>query len=324
MVGAAISPECRVTVTGTTGFIGKQLAAHLITRGFEVRELGRARLSALDSHEPISATLAGCKAVLHLAGRAHVVDETSSGSLDVYRRANRDMTLALARAAGTAGVARFVFVSSIRVNGSSTQSPFTATDPPLPAEPYAISKHEAEQGLWEVAQKTGMEIVVVRPALVYGPEVKANFLRLLRLASSGLPLPLGSVKGVRSLLNVWNLCDLLERCVHHPNAAGKTLLAADGEDVTLPKLIKKLASEMGRPCRLFPMPVPLLQLATMLVGQRATFNKLTACLQVDISETLNLLSWTPAVSLADGLARTVQWYKHAHLAQHPHRIVTKN
>lgn len=311
-----VSRPVGVLVTGPSGFIGKQLVEHLVARNFGVRELGRADLTTLvNDGEVLSAPFENCSAVVHLAGRAHVLDKTSQTTLATYRQANRDTTLALARAAASSGVRRFVFVSSIRVNGASTQRPFTAADPPSPEEPYATSKHEAEQGLWKIAHETGMEIVVVRPSLVYGPEVKANFLRLLQLASSGLPLPLGSAKGVRSLISIWNFCDLLERCVDDPNAAGKTLLAADGEDVTLPSLIKSLAVAMSRPCRLFPVPIPLLQAATMLVGKRATLDKLTASLQVDISETRNALNWTPPVSLADGLARTAQWYAHTQLAR---------
>jgi UDP-glucose 4-epimerase len=255
--------------------------------------------------------LRGAHAVIHLAARAHVLDETSDALLEVYRATNRDLTLALARAAGAAGVRRFVFVSSIRVNGSFTTRPFRPTDPPAPDEPYAISKHEAELGLQAIARATGLEVVIVRPPLVYGPGVKANFLRLLRLASTGVPLPLGSISGKRSLVSIWNLCDLLVRCAGLPAAANRTFLAGDGEDVTLPALIRTLAAGMKRPCRVFPAPPRLVRLLAVAFGQGATFDKLTASLQVDVSETRRVLDWTPPVPLAQGLARTAEWYTRA-------------
>lgn len=308
----------RVLVTGASGFIGTHLVEHLSVMQREVRILSREAFAGLCSES--GATMAGvflrgCQAVVHLAARAHVLDETNAAALGLYRDINRDATFALARAAAAAGVRRFIFLSSIRVNGGTTQRLFQPSDTPAPEEPYAISKYEAEQGLWKIADDTGLEVVVVRPPLVYGPGVKANFLRLLKLSASGVPLPLGSVSGVRSLVSVWNLCDLIARCLDHPDAVGQTFLAGDDEDITLPNLVRTLAGGMGRPCRVFRSPPALVRAGAVGLGKGATFDKLTAPLQVDISETKRLLDWKPPMSLSEGLVRTAQWYAQAVLVK---------
>lgn len=298
-----------ITVTGATGFVGREFVRMLDAAGLEVKPLSREdlqRIAELRGDEPCLPRGNGC--VVHLAARAHVLDETSTAQLDVYRQINRDVTLKLAHAASNAGARRFVFVSSIRVNGSSSVRAFRAQDDPRPEEPYAISKYEAEQGLWEIAAATGLEVVVVRPPLVYGPGVKANFRRLLRLAASGLPLPLASIKGTRSLMGLRNLCDLLHTCIDHPAAPGRTLLVSDGEDITLPELIRELAAGMARPARLFPMPQSALRTMAALAGQGSTFDKLVASLQVDASQTFDLLAWRPPVSLREGLRETARWF----------------
>lgn len=304
----------RVVVTGSGGFVGQGLTSFLLASGYAHHPLSRSHLAAFLAGQPTNQLYSGHwlgagDVVVHLAARAHVLDEPAAGPLALYRSVNRDMTLALARAAAVAGARRFVFVSSIRVNGGSTLVPFRANDDPAPEEPYAISKHEAELGLWQIARETGLEVVIVRPPLVYGPEVKANFRRLLKLSASGLPLPLGSVDGVRTLVNIWNLCDLLIRCIGHPAAPGNTFLAGDGDDIALPDLIRSLAAGMHRPCRVFAAPPGLVRSCAALAGKVGTFDKLTASLQVDISETRRVLDWTPPVSLAEGLARTAQWYE---------------
>ena len=297
-----------VVLTGASGFVGGHLARTLRTEGAEVRSFDRALLERVAAGEDVTASLRDSAGVIHLAARAHVLGDTSASLLDIYRRANRDLTLQLARAAAAAGVPRFVFVSSIRVNGSASLRPFRADDPPNPDEPYAISKLEAEQGLWAVARETGIQVVVVRPPLVYGPGVKANFRRLLGLAASGLPLPLASIEGRRSLIGIRNLCDLLRRCLWHPAAAGATLLASDGEDIALPSLIRELAAGMGRPARLFPAPVRLVRGLAALAGKAAAFEKLTAPLQVDAAPTFMKLEWHPPLSLREGLHETARWY----------------
>jgi nucleoside-diphosphate-sugar epimerase len=298
-----------VVLTGTSGFVGGHLARALCADGAEVRSFDRGMLEKIASGVDAAASLRDSAGVIHLAARAHVLGETSASLLDVYRRTNRDLTLQLARAAAAADVPRFVFVSSIRVNGSASVRPFHAGDPPNPDEPYAISKLEAERGLWAIAKETGLQVVVVRPPLVYGPGVKANFLRLLGLAESGLPLPLASVDGQRSLIGVRNLCDLLRRCLWHPGAASATLLASDGEDISLPSLIRDLAEGMGRPARLFPAPVRLVRGLAALAGKGATFDKLTASLQIDATPTFLKLDWSPPLSLREGLRETARWYR---------------
>ena len=298
----------RIALSGASGFIGSVLDAELVGRGFEVLAVSRTELEAMRNGADASGRLAGSTAAVHLAARAHVLRETERDPGDVFRVANRETTLAFARSCASAGIRRFVFVSSIHVNGSTNTRPFRPDDPPAPEEPYAVSKLEAERDLWALAQATGLEVVVVRPPLVYGPRAKGNFLHLLKLAASRLPLPLASVSGKRSFVSVWNLSDLLIRCIEHPNAAGRVLLAGDGEDIELPELIRRLSAAMGRPARLLAVPEELLRGLTGLFGLRRTFDKLTASLQVDISETRKVLEWTAPVSLHDGLARTAQWY----------------
>lgn len=290
-----------VAVTGGSGFVGGHLVRSLAAAGADVRLIDRNRLTSVSS-------LAGVGAIVHLAARAHVLGETSDALLELYRAVNRDLTLQLARAASAADVRRFVFVSSIRVNGSSSVRPFRPEDPPSPDEPYAISKLEAEQGLWKIARDTGLEVAVVRPCLVYGPGVKANFKRLLRLAATGLPLPLGAVDGMRSLVGVRNLADLLCTCLHHPSAPGQVWFASDGEDISLPDLIQELAAGMGRRARLIRVPPALVRGLAALLGQAATFDKLTASFQVDASATFATLGWRPPVSLRDGLRETALHY----------------
>lgn len=319
--GMTVTPEVRrlsqsgpVLVTGASGFIGRHLLEHSSATSTDVRTLPRDAFTALceSAHkvDSVHQVLRGCSTVVHLAARAHVLEEQASPALlDIYRKTNVAGTHALARAAAALGVRRFIFVSSIRVNGGISRRPFQAADVPAPAEPYAVSKYEAELGLWDIARVTGLEVVVVRPPLVYGPDVKANFLRLLGLSASGLPLPLGAVSGLRSLISIWNLCDLLLCCATHPAAIGQTLLASDGEDISLPRLIRVLAAAMGRPCRVFRAPLSVVRAVAGMLGQRSTFDKLTASLQVDISATRDALGWEPPVPLHDGLTRTARWYR---------------
>ena len=300
--------EGAVLVTGATGFVGAHLVSTLMATDVDVRPLARSDFDRIAAGESGKTSLEGCDTVVHLAARAHVLDETSPALLDVYRKTNRDATLILARAAAAVGVRRFVFVSSIRVNGSSSSRPFRSEDPPHPEEPYALSKYEAELGLWRVAEETGLEVVVVRPPLVYGPGVKANFRRLLGLAATGLPLPFASIEGRRSLISVHNLVDVLRICLQHRNAPGRTLLVSDGKDISLPSLIRELAAGMDRPSRLFPMPAGLVRALAALVGRAETFDKLAASLQVDPTDTFSALGWRPPISLTDGLRETARWY----------------
>jgi nucleoside-diphosphate-sugar epimerase len=208
------------------------------------------------------------------------------------------------------GVRRLVFLSSIGVLGIHTngRGPFFVSDAPKPVEDYAISKWEAEQALMAVSAKTGLEVVVVRPPLVYGPGVKGNLLRLLRCVARSVPLPLGAVHNQRSLMGLSNLVDLLLRCAEHPAAAGQTFLASDGLDLSTPHLIRLMAEGMNRPARLLPVPVALLQAGGSLLGKRGELDRLVGSLQVDSRHTRELLGWTPPVSVADGVREMGRWY----------------
>ena len=274
----------RALVTGATGFVGRALCAHARERGWEVR--------AGDQRQPDwEGTLQGIDVVVHLAAAVH-----SRGTEALYQAVNVDATERLARAAKSAGVRRFVFVSSIKVNGEATppERPFRAGDPPAPQDGYGRSKWQAEQKLTALG---GMEVVVVRPPLVYGPGVKANFLRLLQLVDTGLPLPFASIRNRRSLVYVGNLASLLRHCAEHPRAGGKTFLAADGDDMSTPELVRRMASALGRSARLVPFPPSLLP------------SKLSGSLTVDASEARGILGWQPPHPVAEGLERTVAWYR---------------
>jgi nucleoside-diphosphate-sugar epimerase len=233
--------------------------------------------------------------------------ETGADPMAAFRQVNVAGTRRLAEAAATMGVRRLVYLSSIKVNGDSTlaSAMFSHDDMPAPEDPYGVSKWEAEVALQEVATDFSLEIVIVRPPLVYGPGVKANFLRLVRLVRNGVPLPLGSVKNKRSLVSLDNLVDLLIRCTEHPAAAGQTLLASDGQDLSTPELIRGLAAAMGRSARLLPVPPAMLRLGGRLTGRMDEVERLIGSLQVDIEHTCQTLNWTPPVPVAEGLRRAV-------------------
>jgi nucleoside-diphosphate-sugar epimerase len=294
--------DSSIAVTGATGFIGSALVAELAERQFNVHQVPRS-----------SVEVAGAQCVIHCAARAHIMRDEALEPLTEYRRVNVQGTINLARQAAVAGVKRFVFLSSGKVNGESTDGlprPFGARndgvdDEPRPEDAYGLSKWEAEQGLWEIASQTGMEVVVVRPPLVYGPGVKGNFAGLLDLVRSGVPLPLAAVNNRRSFIGLDNLVDLLIRCVDYPKAAGQTLLVSDGHDFSTPELMRMIANAMGRPSRLFPVPVPLLRLAGRALGRQSEVDRLVGSLQVDSSATRELLGWTPPVGVEEGIRRMV-------------------
>jgi len=262
----------------------------------------------INSRTDWSAALAGVDCMIHCAARAHVMHETESDALAAYRAVNVDGSRQLAAQAAAAGVRRLVYLSSVKVNGEQTApgAPFSFAGAPAPEDAYGISKWEAEQALWDVSAKTGLEVVVVRPPLVYGPGVKGNLARLLRLARSGLPLPLGAVQNKRSLIGLDNLVDLLIRCVDHPAAAGETFLVSDGEDLSTPDLLRHMAAAMGRSPRLVPVPLPLLRLAGSALGKRAEIDRLVGSLQIDSCHTRQVLGWTPPVSVEEGIRRMVR------------------
>ncbi len=309
----------RLLVTGANGFVGRalcnalRLAGHALAAGVR-RPCGledEVVLPALNGDaaawDAVQSSLA-CDVVVHLAARVHVMHEPASDAKSLYRSANATATLALARAAASVGVRRLVFLSSIKVNGESTSAghPFAAADAPAPQDPYGISKMEAEQGLREIATETGMEVVIVRPPLVYGPGVKANFASMMRAVQRGIPLPLASVThNRRSFVALDNLVDLLITCIDHPAATNQTFLVSDGEDLSTTDLLRRLGQAMNKPARLLPVPPSLLQFGANLQGKGDMAQRLLGNLQVDIGHTRNTLNWTPPISVNEGLRRAV-------------------
>lgn len=302
-----------VLITGANGFVGRALCAVLSAEGYSLKPVvrrssdlpGAMCMVDLSAHTDWRELLTGCSAIVHLAARVHVMHDTAGDPLALYRATNTDATLNLARQAAQAGVKRFIFVSSIKVNGEGGDAAYRETDAPAPEDPYAISKWEAEQGLWRIAKETGIEVVVLRPPLVYGPGVKANFRRLLDTVACGWPLPLGAIDNRRSLLYLGNFVDAIRLCIEHPAAAGQTFLIDDGQPVSTPHLIRSVAHAMGRSARLFSVPVPLLRAAAHLLGKRAAFDRLAGSLWLDSATIRNSLGWVPPYSLQAGLAETV-------------------
>lgn len=304
-----------ILVTGATGFIGTALMDRVIRDGrFVVRAAVRQEASALaapiecvrgdlDGRMDWQPGLAGVNVVVHLAARVHVMRETSTNPLDEFRRVNVEGTLNLARQAAAAGVHRFVYLSSVKVNGES--GTYAETDPPAPEDAYGISKHEAEMGLRQIAGATRMEVVIIRPPLVYGPRVRANFEALMHAVARGIPLPLGGLHNRRSLVALDNLIDFILTCVDHSAAANETFLVSDGEDLSTTDLILRLARAMGRPARLVSVPPTVLMTAATLVGKRAVARRLLSSLQVDITKARKRLAWLPPVSVDEGLRRAV-------------------
>ena len=247
----------KVLVSGANGFVGRALCSYLATQGHGVAPVvrrasclaGEVIVGDIDGTTDWTAALAGCDAVVHLAARVHVMNDAAHNPLALFRATNLEATLNLARQAAQAGVKRFVFISSIKVNGEGRDAPYRETDVPAPKEAYAISKWDAEQGLQRIAADTGLEVVILRPPLVYGPGVKANFMRLLRMVKRGWPLPLGAILNRRSLLYLGNFVDAIRVCVEHPTAGGQIFLLDDGEPVSTPELIRALARAMGRPAQ---------------------------------------------------------------------------
>ena len=304
-----------VLVTGASGFVGSALLERLKAESFPC--LGAVRRQALSLSDSVvvgdvgpdtlwDAALVGRHVVVHAAARVHVMQDSAVDSLAEFRRVNVEGTLNLARQSVVAGVKRFIFISSIKVNGEGTLhgSPFTAEDLPHPIEPYGISKSEAEEQLRRLAEETGMEVVIIRPPLVYGPGVKANFLSMMRWLYKGIPLPLGAINNRRSLVALDNLVDLIVTCIDHPAAANQTFLAGDGEDLSTTELLRRMGAALGRPARLIPVPPALLSAGATMLGKRAVSQRLLGSLQVDISKTRTLLGWTPPVSVAEALRKT--------------------
>ena len=311
----------RLIVTGASGFVGRALCASAVARGSAVCGITRSTcdlpsgsenfvVGNMDDRTDWRGALEGSKVVIHLAARVHVMADTAENPLDEFRRINVLGTLNLARQAAAAEVRRFVFISSIKVNGEATRLglPFFADDIPAPLDPYGISKMEAEQGLRKIAAETGMEVVIIRPPLVYGPGVKANFQVMMRWLARGVPLPLGAIHNRRSMVALDNLVALILTCIDHPAAANQTFLVSDGEDLSTTQLLQRLGRALGKPARLIPVPAMLLKVGAALVGKPAIAQRLCGSLQVDISKTQQLLGWAPPLSVDEGLKKAAEGY----------------
>ena len=317
----------KILVTGASGFIGKRLCSSLQDLGCNFRAVVRnyghaglndgaictvnqkdkqdiAQIGDITYETDWGPALRDIHQVVHLAARVHIMNEKSTDPFRDFQQMNVAATINLARQAALSGVKRFVYLSSIKVNGETTEAghPFTADDMPAPADPYGISKLEAEQGLHQIARETGMEIVIIRPPLVYGPGVKANFASMMRWIKRGLPMPLAAIThNRRSMVALVNLVDLITVCLCHPAAANQVFLVSDGDDLSTADLFQRTAAALGVKPRLFPMPPFMLKLATKLLGKEAIYQRLCGSLQIDMAKTQQLLSWKPPLSVDAGL-----------------------
>ena len=319
--------EGRILVTGASGFVGRALCEELVTRGYRVRAVLRdstaenihgcemIRIPVISEDSNWTNALSGVVAVIHLAARVHVMQEKAANPLDEFRKVNVAGTEHLARSAAANGVKRLIFVSSIKVNGEITfdDQEFSEANEPSPQDHYGISKLEAEQALRIIAKETGLEVVIVRPPLIYGTGVKGNFAQMLKVIAKRIPLPLASVHNRRSLIYIKNLVDALIACATHPAAAGQTYLISDGEDISTPDLLRRLGGAMGHPPRLFPCPPRLLKLVGRLTGKSSQIERLLGSLQVDSGKIRRELNWIPPYSLQQGLQATAVWYRNSHL-----------
>jgi len=311
----------RVLVTGATGFVGQTLCERLTQAGFVVRAALRTEraVAASVSEKTVSGDITGATkwdvalenvdVVVHLAARTHVLHDSATDA-ELHMKINADGTQALAAESVRRGVRRFIYLSTVKVNGEGlAERAYSAADEPRPQDAYGASKWLGEQRLWAVAASTSMQAVVVRAPLVYGPGVSANFLRLLRWVDAERWLPLGAVQNRRSLVSVWSLCDLLLRALDHPAAAGATCMVSDDEDIATLELVRRLARLMGRRLRLLSVPASLLRLAGAMLGKREDVRRLCGSLTVDIAPTRALLGWSPPLPMDEALGRTVQWYR---------------
>ncbi len=318
----------KILVTGANGFIGIALCDLLKRRGYGIRRAvhkAQAVGSSAGSGETAvvgeigpqtdwSQVLAGVDVIIHLAARVHVMQEDAADPLSEFRRVNVAGTEHLARAAAACGVKRLVYVSTIKVNGVATQGDrkYGESDSPAPQDAYGISKYEAELALHRLAQETGLEVVIMRPPLVYGPGVKGNFMQMLQVLGKGIPLPLASVRNQRSLIYLGNLVDALALCAIHPAAAGQTYLVSDGEDISTPDLLHFLAAAAGLQVRLFPCPAFLLRFMVKLTGKGPLGDRLLGSLRVESGKIRRELNWTPPYTLQQGLQATAEWYRTSH------------
>lgn len=310
-------------ITGATGFVGSSLIQRLLIENVRLiaavldgeatghlpAAVERIIVQPLSESSDYSTALQHVDIVIHLAARVHIMQDTAMDPLQEFRRVNLHGTERLARQAAQVGVKRFVYISTVKVHGEETATTYHEDSPFVPLDPYGTSKAEAETALRRIAEETGLEVVIVRPPLVYGPGVKANFRQLMRVVSRGVPLPFASIRNKRSLVFVGNLADALTSCATHPNAAGQTYLVSDGEDVSTPELIRRVASALGRRARLFPFPPAVMGVAGRLLGKSAAVERLVGSLQVDSSKISRELGWKPPFTMEQGLAETARWFR---------------
>ncbi len=313
----------KVLITGPDGFIGTKLCQimiqnHILVYGALQQPIALPQgcesivIGDIEKNVDWSPALENIGTLVHLAARVHVMQDTAADPLEEFRKVNVEGTRRLAEKAAEAGVGRFLFLSSVKVNGEKTEQltgPFTESSEEKPEDPYAVSKWEAEQVLREIEARTGMEVVIIRPPLIYGPGVKANFLKLIQLVDRGIPLPFGLIKNRRSFLSLTNIADLICHCLEHPAAGGQTFLASDGEDVSTPELVRRISKALGRPARLLPVPEWLMKFGGTITGKSAQVDRLCGTLQIDSSKVRNLLGWTVPSSMEEELAKIAEWYK---------------
>jgi nucleoside-diphosphate-sugar epimerase len=308
-------------ITGASGFVGKALCKSASALGYSVKALTRSPqpfvhgtqsivCSDLANSEAIFDSLNGVDVVVHLAARVHVMNENAPDALVAYRHVNVGLTLHLAKQAAAAGVKRFIYISSIKVNGECTKPgfAFSADDVPAPEDPYGVSKMEAEIALFELSRLTGMEVVVIRPPLIYGPGVGANFRSMMQWIDRRVPLPLGSINNRRSMVALDNLLSLVTTCISHPRGAGQVFMVSDDQDVSVTQLLKKLSSAMHCSIILLPIPVRVIRFMAAILGKSGVAQRLCDNLQVDIAKTKKLLDWSPPLTLEEGLKKTADWY----------------
>ena len=309
-------------VTGANGFIGSKLCEKVLNIGWHVR--GTVRPSTYRNNLPSdidvvpieeigpltdwSKVMSGVDTVVHLAARVHVINDIAADVSDAYGSVNVAGTERLARMAAASGIRRFIYLSTVKVNGEGRSSPYTEKDNPKPIDPYGISKWESEKRLHEIINHTELEVVILRPPMVYGPGVKANFLRLLNVVERGIPLPLANVNNHKSLIYLENLLDAIVTCINHPRAAGQTFLVSDDRDLSTPELIRLMAKAMGRKVRLFSFPPDMLKIMGKITGRSAEIDRLLGSLCVDSSKIRRMLGWKPPYNIEEGIRETAKWY----------------
>jgi nucleoside-diphosphate-sugar epimerase len=324
----------KVLITGATGFVGKALCIKANDTGVEVtaavrevvqvfsKQIQQVKITDLSKKVEWESALKGVSVVVHVAARAHIMNDSMENSLSEFRKVNTEGSLNLARQAADAGVKRFIFISSVKVNGEITgrnapmrsdkkggaRDCFNENDVFIPTDPYGLSKYEAERGLLALTKETGMEVVIIRPPLVYGPGVRANFASMLKWAKRGVPLPLGAVHNQRSLVALDNLINFIIHCIAHPKAANEVFLISDGEDVSTTELLQKVAKAFGKKSRLIPVPVYLLTLVAKLIGKSDVASRLFGSLQVDSTKARELLGWKPVITMDEELKEVASAY----------------